>query len=1069
MLKLESELLRRCAKTVLTVALFLCPWPVGAKEVEPARRELTLTEGWQFQRDGADEWRSVVLPASFESHEGPAFDGVGYYTYQTGKLPPRKGGRVLLHFQAAATEAEVSWNTRKLGRHLGGWTPFRFDITEQARRGPGEIEVRLDEKVGHNSQGFLPIIAPHFGGLWQEVKLLFVPDTYFDDLSALVVGNVARQRIEVEVPVLGTPLAKLAEVGARYRERGRTNWAEFKLVPAALGAGGVRDGAFHLTNSILYATIPVATPRLWGPGNPALYEIELTLPEKAGGDVLRARAAFRVIEARGVELRLNGQPLSVRGVLNWGYAAPSTAPSLDEARMRQELEFALARGFNLMKFCLWVPPQRYLDLADELGVLTWMEYPTWHPQLTPTNLATLQREFAEFFHYDRNHPSVILRSLTCETGPGADLGVIRSLYQLAHAMIPGALVEDDSSWIGWNRVHDFYDDHPYGNNHTWVGTLKEFNEYILGHGLKPMVLGEAIAADTWVDLGVFPPTREGTPPWWQPRFLEDQRRWEAQERRLRGSEGVRRLPGDSLDYAMLMRKYQVETFRREMPHAGYVVSVIRDFSTAAMGLISYAGQPKWSAAGWAWQGDTMCLLATEQDRRSFASGETLRAPVLVSHFGRTSLATGEVTAVLTDPAGKECGRQQAGFSGQNRGTLAKVADLALPLPSVTQPIRLTLTVQLACGPKAFTNAWPLWVVPAADTNTPLVWTHSSLSAEKTALLPNAKPWDGQATEGVVVAGRFDPALTRCLESGGRVLLLPDGERSSLPLEEHWFLRGAPYLPKHPLNTTVPQELLVELQHFDLAGPVIPSPAYLDAVDTLLLLWDTHDRREVKTHGLVFETRAGSGRLLVSALRHKGTGNAAGQWLLQVLLRHLAEGPEPTHAFSEALWNGLKQQTDRETVDLVPLVWRFRPDPREQGLPEGWHRPGYQLDANWKDIRIGQHWDSQGYAALDGWAWYRVEVTIPAGWQGREVYLNVEGADDYYEVFVNGAKAGSGGDRQARKTAFEEKKGHRLTGMAKPSDKCTLAIRVEDWQGAGGLFRPITLSTAPFFEGVQILK
>ena len=61
------------------------------------------------------------------------------------------------------------------------------------------------------------------------------------------------------------------------------------------------------------------------------------------------------------------------------------------------------------------------------------------------------------------------------------------------------MVEDDSSWIGWNRVHDFYDDHPYGNNHTWVKTLQGFNEYILAHGLKPLVLGEAIAADTWID------------------------------------------------------------------------------------------------------------------------------------------------------------------------------------------------------------------------------------------------------------------------------------------------------------------------------------------------------------------------------------------------------------------------------------------------------------------------------------------------------------------------------------------------------------------------------------------
>jgi hypothetical protein len=25
--------------------------------------------------------------------------------------------------------------------------------------------VRLDEKVGHNTQGFLPVVEPHFGGL----------------------------------------------------------------------------------------------------------------------------------------------------------------------------------------------------------------------------------------------------------------------------------------------------------------------------------------------------------------------------------------------------------------------------------------------------------------------------------------------------------------------------------------------------------------------------------------------------------------------------------------------------------------------------------------------------------------------------------------------------------------------------------------------------------------------------------------------------------------------------------------------------------------------------------------
>ena len=63
-------------------------------------------------------------------------------------------------------------------------------------------------------------------------------------------------------------------------------------------------------------------------------------------------------------------------------------------------------------------------------------------------------------------------------------------------MLPGAIVEDDSSWIEWNRVTDFYDDHPYGNNHTWVKTLHRLRDY-KALGVKPLVLGEAIAADTW--------------------------------------------------------------------------------------------------------------------------------------------------------------------------------------------------------------------------------------------------------------------------------------------------------------------------------------------------------------------------------------------------------------------------------------------------------------------------------------------------------------------------------------------------------------------------------------------
>jgi hypothetical protein len=65
-----------------------------------------------------------------------------------------------------------------------------------------------------------------------------------------------------------------------------------------------------------------------------------------------------------------------------------------------------------------------------------------------------------------------------------------------------------------------------------------------------------------------------------------------------GLESVARLEVDSKRYALAMRKFQIETLRRELPEAGYVVSVLRDFPFAAMGLIDFQGNPKWDAKAW---------------------------------------------------------------------------------------------------------------------------------------------------------------------------------------------------------------------------------------------------------------------------------------------------------------------------------------------------------------------------------------------------------------------------------------------------------------------------------------
>jgi hypothetical protein len=93
----------------------------------------------------------------------------------------------------------------------------------------------------------------------------------------------------------------------------------------------------------------------------------------------------------------------------------------------------------------------------------------------------------------------------------------------------------------------------------------------------------------------------------------------------------------------------------------------------------------------------------------------------------------------------------------------------------------------------------------------------------------------------------------------------------------------------------PRDFLAGLQHLDLAGPVAPDIDHLDAIDPILMPSDTDDLKTVKTHGLVFETCVGKCRLLVSTLRHAGRENAAGRWLLQVLIDQLKLPVPPKHA------------------------------------------------------------------------------------------------------------------------------------------------------------------------------
>jgi len=1011
-----------------------------------------LDEQW-YQPEHLPAGAPIAVPGEWETVLGTDFDGVAWY-WRDVALPEFGANQsVLLRFEAAATGATVWIDGVEAGSHVGPWTPFTLDITglvepDQSAR----LVVRLDEMVGHNTQGFLPIIAPHFAGLWQEVTLLVTARAWLDETRMVVDAadvNVPAQRATLRVSV---PVAGQTQSGDAVR---------FTLLDPTGNEVGTGAGAIAAQTAAWQWEGAV---EWWDLGRPRLYRLRAELLDAEGTRLDRATTTvgFRQVTTDGPHIKLNGKDLIVRGVLTWGYNPPSLAPALDRDRFRAQLRYFRSCGFNLVKFCLWLPPRELLDIVDEEGMLAWVEYPTWHPKIDQAHRDKLIAEYTEMSHHDGNHACVILRSITCETGPSADIDVIRELYELLKRRCPGTLVLDDSSWIGWNRVHDFWDDHSYGNNRTWRDTLASLQNHIDTHGVKPLLLGEAIAADTWVDIPALK-AAGADEVWWAPRWLVAQEAFEEGLRRRFGRPGydpVADLRAGSLKYALDMRRWQLETYRHQMPDSGYVVSVIQDVTLCAMGLLDYSGQPKWSSDKWSFHGPLMTPLNPVGDQRGFRAGSELT-------FESCLRVTPEADVSESVELRWSLGKQQG-------STQHEAVTIEFKLPSsVERPERVHLQRQVDNENEI---SWELWVLPELRPAPEGMLIYGDADGQLRRLFPQAAVLEPNravpSDTPVLVTRRMSREILDYLRAGGRVLHLTSDQSGSFKDAGTWFLRGTAWTPREPqaFFRRCPGAMLSYLQLFELGGnSVIRGEVLWEQVDPLLTFIETHDLTTVRPNLLLFQTGVEKGRLIVSGLRHDGDQktNYAGHWLAQELVAYLREGPAPTRSLDAATLEVLYDSLDTETVDLDP-VWRFTLDRDNQGVDAGFYQSDFD-DSTWQRLETRSAAEGEIWGRYDGWGWYRKTITVPKDWEGKKVRLVFDNVDDMYRLYVDGILAGGYGKIDRSESSFLKRTWVDLSDHVTCGVENLLAVRVHDWVGAGGLSGKVWLTTGPVEERLELLR
>ena len=423
----------------------------------------TLVRSEWFNLNGHWDWkdsgerqegftRRILVPFPVES----ALSGIAQPTerciYRRSFTIPsnwKEEDHILLHFGAVDWEATVFINGHQVGTHRGGYDPFSFDITPFIRRNePNELAVQVFDpsQKGEQPRGKQSTVPSGIWytastGIWQTVWLEPVPPYHITTLQI----HADYQTGDVTIlPILN----------AQHKD--------LTVVAEALDTGETVAESYGGSDGTLMMRFEKSLPKPWSPDSPHLYDIRIQLLFKGTVvDTVVSYFAFRNIEAaKGKNgcpaVHLNGKRLFLMGVIDQGYWSDGlyTAPS--DAAQRMDILVAKTMGFNVIRKCQKIEPERWYYWCDKLGMLVWQDMPSGDNQ-SPASQQQFRTELQRMIQYRSHHPSIMAWTVFNE---GRGQHDVADYVDIVRHLDPTCLINAASGWRD-NRSGDFNTSHKF--------------------------------------------------------------------------------------------------------------------------------------------------------------------------------------------------------------------------------------------------------------------------------------------------------------------------------------------------------------------------------------------------------------------------------------------------------------------------------------------------------------------------------------------------------------------------------------------------------------------------------
>lgn len=391
---------------LVTAGFWLCAVGSGAQVVDAFQGVLPVTDPsvkkslngtWKLKVvEGIDNsqtevpptdasWREIPVPGCWEAYGfcQPSYDKArpltGYYRTCFSVPEAWRGHRIVLRFDGVLYGYDLWVNGRRAGSWRSGYNTALFDITSflNQKSAQQELALRVISQFPGSDFDYNDDWAPN--GIFRDVELMAVPETHLSDLTI------------------------------------RTkNTGEVRVETAVVGKGAVVTHEILDAQGRLVGTDRVDSPHLWTAETPYLYTLRTTLNKK--GKTLQTfqhKFGFRELTIDGNVLKLNGQPVKLRGVTCHS-TDPATVKVVSSALTLKDMRLMKEASVNYIRTSHYPREPRFYELADSLGFYVISEVPfgfgdknlskeEFYPVLQQRAQATIRR--------DKNHPSVLIWSL----------------------------------------------------------------------------------------------------------------------------------------------------------------------------------------------------------------------------------------------------------------------------------------------------------------------------------------------------------------------------------------------------------------------------------------------------------------------------------------------------------------------------------------------------------------------------------------------------------------------------------------------------------------------------------